>query len=144
MQCRSLTRTGAGESSVEAEGSEPVFDAGVDRPARDGGQGVEVGADVAADGITGGGVAHLHAKARFAQPGEELLLAGGSGEGLADGFAERLAWSLGSAGAFGLEAFGAGGVLGGGAVSGMEAAQAQLPSDGPAFGLGLAWACFLS
>ncbi|GAA3299300.1 hypothetical protein GCM10020295_37170 [Streptomyces cinereospinus] len=40
------------------------------------------------------------------------------------------------AGALGLEAFGTGGVLGGGAVAGLEFTQAEFLLDAPAFGLG--------
>ena len=77
----------------------------------------------------------FEAQALLADPGEELLFAGGSGQGLADGFAERLARGLGAAGALGLEAFGAGGEFGGGAVARVELPQAVV--DLYAAGLGL-------
>lgn len=92
---------------------------------------------VVAERVTGRGVAHLHAQARLVESGEELRFGGGARDGLADGFAERLAGGLGAAGPFGLELLCAGGVLRCGAVACVQAAQAHLLLDAAAFGLGL-------
>lgn len=92
--------------------------------------------NLVSEGVAGGGEAFFDADAGLGEAAEELFLGRGSGQGLADALAQGLAGCLGSSGALGFRAFGAGGPLGSGAVSVVEDLQAEFCFDLAAFGLG--------
>lgn len=86
--------------------------------------------------VTGGQHAGADQKPGGLQPVEELGLGGGAGHRAADGLAQLLPHGALPALALGLVAFGAGGPLGGGAVTRGDAVQAVLGFDEAGLGLG--------
>ena len=92
--------------------------------------------DLVSEGVARWCDAPFDPQAGLGEAVEELFLAGGSGQGVADALPQGLAGCLAPAGSFGLGAFGAGGALGGGAVAAVEDLQAELLLDLAAFGLG--------
>ncbi|MGC0328059.1 hypothetical protein RKD23_001049 [Streptomyces sp. SAI-170] len=94
--------------------------------------------DGVAEQVTGGCDPSPDEQASSGESVEELRLAGGSGHGPADGFAQFLARGAFPLPPLGLVTFGAGGLLGGGAVPSVKPLEAIFGFDQTGFGLSAA------